>query len=324
MRWSTGTANETRFSRGSLTRLSSMLSLLYRTAALCSAGAIAAAAHAAVNVTDDMGHSITLAHVPQRIVSLAPGATEMLFAAGAGDRVIATVEYSNDPPQARLVPRIGDAAAIDVERLVALHADIVVVWPKGGNPAQIAAVERVGLPVYREQVDAFSEFAASLRRLGVLAGTSAAAERAARALEGELAALTRRYAGRAPVTVLLQIWDRPIYTVGAMQLMSDSLRICGARNVFGDLQEPAPVVDIEAVIDRNPDMIIAAAPPGAAAAWLTAWKPFGALKAVRAGRLIPFEDQQLSGLGPSALAATAALCELIDAKRAVSPRSSNP
>ena len=238
----------------------------------------------------------------------------MLFAAGAGDRVVATDEYSDDPPQARLVPRIGDAAAIDTERLVALHADIVVVWPKGGNPAQIAAVERLGLPVYREQVDAFSEFPASLRRLGALAGTAAAAEASARALEQELATLTQRYAHAAPVTVLLQIWDRPIYTVGGTQLMSDSLRLCGARNVFGDLKEAAPVVDIEAVIARDPDMIVAAAPPGAAAAWLSEWKPFAILRAVRGERLIPFEDQRLTG--PSALTATAALCQLIESKRA--------
>jgi iron complex transport system substrate-binding protein len=287
---------------------------LYR-AAFAGAVALAAAAHGAVIVTDDTGRSISLAHVPRRIASLAPGATEMLFAAGAGDQVIATVEYSNDPPQARRVPRIGDAAAIDIERLVALHADIVVVWPEGGNPAQIAAVERVGLPVYRERVDAFREFPGSLRRLGALAGTGAAADRAARELEAQLLALTKRYAGAAPVTVLLQIWDRPVYTVGGMHLISDSLRLCGARNIFGDLHEAAPVVDVEAVIARDPDMIIAAAPPGTAASWLAAWRAFGTLKAVRADRLIAFEDERLTGLGPSALAATAALCRLIDAKR---------
>jgi len=311
-----GTADEMCLKRRARRAAVAMLALLYGSAALAGAAGIAADAHGAVSVTDDTGRSISLAHAPQRIASLAPGATEMLFAAGAGDRVIATVEYSNDPPQARLVPRIGDAAAIDIERLVALHADIVVVWPEGGNPAQIAAVERVGLPVYREHVDAFSEFPAALRRLGALAGTDAAADQAARALEAQLAALTQRYAHAAPVTVLLQIWDRPVYTVGGMHLISDSLRLCGARNVFGDLQEAAPVVDVEAVIARNPDMIIAAAPPGAAAAWLAQWKPFVTLKAVRAGRLIPFEDQRLTGLGPSALTATAALCQLIEARRA--------
>jgi iron complex transport system substrate-binding protein len=291
-----------------------LLLLLCRAAAF--AAVPAAAPRGAVIVTDDTGRSTTLAHPPRRIASLAPGATEMLFAAGAGDEVIATVEYSNDPPQARRVPRIGDAAAIDIERLVALHADIVVVWPEGGNPAQIAAVERVGLPVYREQVDAFSDFPGSLRRLGALAGTGAAAERAAQALEAQLDALTKRYASAAPVTVLLQIWDRPVYTVGGKHLISDALRLCGARNVFGDLNEAAPVVDVEAVFARNPDMIIAAAPPGAAASWLAAWKPFGTLKAVRANRLVAFEDERLTGLGPSALAATQALCQLIDARRA--------
>jgi iron complex transport system substrate-binding protein len=284
-------------------------------AALCSAAATASVAIAAVTVTDDLGRTLILAHVPHRIASLAPGATEMLFAAGAGDRIIATVEYSDDPPAARRVPRIGDAAAIDMERLVALHPELVVVWPSGNNAAQVASIERLGLPIYRQQVDAFSEFPAALRRLGALAGTSAVAEGAAHALEEQLSALSRRYADRAPVTVLLQIWDRPIYTVGGKHLMSDALRLCGARNVFAELKVAAPVVDIEAVLARDPDMIVAAAPPGAAAAWLAQWQAFPSLKAVRTRRLIGFEDQRLTGLGPGALAATEKLCQLIDAQR---------
>jgi iron complex transport system substrate-binding protein len=288
---------------------------LRRAAALVLAFGAFASAHAAISVTDDVGRRITLPHVAQRIVSLAPGVTEMLFAAGAGQQVIATVEYSQDPPEARRVPRIGDAAAIDMERLVALHPDVVIVWPEGGNPAQIAQVERIGLPVYREQVDAFSQFPDSLRRLGELSGTRAVAERAARDLEVRLAELTRRYGKGSPVTVLLQIWDRPIYTVGGQHLMSDALHLCGATNIFGDLKEASPVVDVESVIARNPDLIIAASPPGAARAWLDDWRGFRALKAVRSGGLIAFEDQRLSGLGPSALLATSALCQLIDAKR---------
>ena len=92
--------------------------------------------------------------------------------------------------------------------------------------------------------------------------------------------LTGRYGAGKPVSVLLQIWDRPIYTVGGKHLMSDALRLCGAPNIFADLKEAAPVVDIEAVIARNPDMIIAASPPGAARAWLDDWRAFGTLKAV--------------------------------------------
>jgi len=288
---------------------------VYR-AALGSLLAFASAAFGSVTVTDDLGRALTLARVPERIVSLSTGATEMLYGIGAGDRLIATVEYSDDPPAAQRLPRIGDASSIDMERLIALHADVVVVWPRGNNPAQIAAIERLGLPIYREQVDAFRDFPGSMRRLGMLAGASATADEAARVFEEKLAALAQRSASRPRVSVLMQIWDHPIYTVGGKHLMSDALRLCGARNVFAELEAAAPVVDIEAVIARDPDLIIAAAPPGAAEGWLARWRAFPALKAVRMRKLIAFEDQRLTRLGPSALAATDHLCRVIDAARA--------
>jgi ABC-type Fe3+-hydroxamate transport system substrate-binding protein len=155
-----------------------------------------------------------------------------------------------------------------------------------------------------------------VRRLGALAGTGAAAERAAHDIEARLAALTRTYgagaagAGKRP-TVLLQVWNRPIYTIGGQHLMSDALSICGARNLFADLPEAGPVVDTEAVIARNPDIIITAAPPGEGAAWLADWKRFATLAAVRSGRLVVFEDQALSRLGPSVIDATEGLCRTI-------------
>src|SRR5579863_3227191 len=99
-------------------------------------------------VEDDLGRQVSVPQAPLRIVSLAPGATEMLFAAGAGSQVIATVEYSDEPAAARRVPRIGDAVAVDMERLVLLHPDVVVAWPGGGNAAQRAKIARLAIPVY--------------------------------------------------------------------------------------------------------------------------------------------------------------------------------
>ena len=267
-------------------------------------------------VTDDEGKAVTVKAPPLRIVSLSPGGTEMLFAAGAGGQVVATVEYSDVPAAARSVPRIGDALAIDMERLVLVHPDVVVAWPAGGNPAQREKIARLGIPLYQQQTSRLAELAPSVRRLGALAGTEATAGEAARAIEARLAALEREYAagawgaGRHP-TVLLQVWNRPIYTVGGRHLMSDALALCGARNVFADLPEPGPVVDIEAVIARDPDIIIAAGPPGESAAWLPDWRRFPTLAAVRQGRLLAFEDQALSRLGPSFLDATEALCRAI-------------
>jgi iron complex transport system substrate-binding protein len=267
-------------------------------------------------VTDDEGRTVEVRAPPLRIVSLSPGGTEMLFAAGAGAQVVATVEYSDVPAAARRVPRIGDALAIDMERLVLLRPDVVVAWPAGGNPAQREKIARLGIPLYRQQTSRLAELAPSVRRLGVLAGTEPAANQAARTIELRLAALEREYAagawgaGRHP-TVLLQVWNRPIYTVGGRHLMSDALALCGARNVFADLPEPGPVVDVEAVIARDPDIIIAAGPPGESAGWLPDWRRFGTLKAVRNGRLLAFEDQALSRLGPSFLDANEALCREI-------------
>ncbi len=297
-------------------RLRSAVAFLTLAAAVCAAAGAAGASTAGPRtVTDDSGRTVTVRSPPLRIVSLSPGGTEMLFAAGAGPQVVATVEYSDVPPAAKRVARIGDAVSIDLERLVRIHPDVVVAWPSGGNPAQREKIARLDIPVYEQQAQRLADLAPSIRRLGALAGTGTRAEAAARGIEARLAALERAYAGaeggaRHP-SVLLQVWNRPIYTVGGQHLMTDALELCGARNVFADLPEAGPVVDIEAVIARDPDIIVAAGPPGESAGWLADWKRFGTLKAVRNGRLIAFEDQALSRLGPSVLDATEALCRAI-------------
>ena len=275
--------------------------------------ALFAAAVAARTVTDDLGRTLQVPPTPLRIVSLAPGATEMLFAAGAGEQVIATVEYSDEPPAARRVARIGDVAAVDMERLVALHPDVVVLWAGGGNPAQREKIAGLRIPIYEQQVARLADIPAAVRRLGTLAGTSVAADRAAGTMEARLGALTATYGGRAGArpSVLLQVWNRPIYTVGGKHLMSDALALCGARNVFADLPEAGPIVDMESIIGRDPDIIIAAAPTGEGARWVADWKQLRSLSAVRNQRVVAFEDQALSRLGPSVIGATENLCRTL-------------
>ncbi len=269
----------------------------------------------ALTVTDDMGQTVSLPKIPARIVSLTPGATEMLFAAGAGQRLIATVEYSDEPAAARKVPRIGDVVAIDMERLLSLRPDVVIVWPGGGNPAQIAEIDRMNIPLYRQQVDSLADLPKSIRRLGQLAGTEPVAEKAAGELESRLATLARVYGNGRHPSVLLEVWNQPIYTVGGPHIITDALRLCGARNIFGDLRDRAPAVEIEAVVARNPDIIIAAAPPGAGQGWLEDWRRFSTLHAVRTNNLIVFEDQRLTRLGPSVVDATEGLCKVLSAAR---------
>lgn len=272
------------------------------------------AANARISVIDDFGRRVTVRYPPRRIVSLAPGATAMLLAAGAGNRIVATIEYSGQPAAEEGLPKIGNADAIDMERLIAVRPDVAIVWPDGNNPAQIATIERLGIPVYRQEAVTLDGIANSLRRLGDLAGTSGVADREASALQAKLASLRSEYGHVSqPPTALLEVWDRPLYTVGGRELMSDALRVCGVRNAFGDLPVRAPSIGVEAVIARDPDIIIAAAPPGRGASWLAEWKRFPTLRAVRAGHLVAFEDPRLMGLGPGVIDATAELCRRIAA-----------
>jgi iron complex transport system substrate-binding protein len=290
--------------------------LLTLVIAASTASAVLRAQTARVVVTDDTGRRVTVSPPPLRIASLAPNVTAMLFAAGAGAEVVATTEYSTEPPAAQRIPRVGDANAIDLERLLALHPDVIVAWPGGENPAEIDHISRLGIPIYRERVAALVDLPASLRRLGALAGTHQAADREAEALDAQIAALTRRYARAQPVTALLQVWSRPVYTVGGPHLLTDALRVCGARNVFGDLPQLGPAVSTESVIARDPQVIIAVGPSAQSASWLAEWRRFPELRAVASGNLVAFPDQRLTRMGPGVLDATEELCKAVDAARA--------
>jgi ABC-type Fe3+-hydroxamate transport system substrate-binding protein len=190
-----------------------------------------------------------------------------------------------------------------------------VYWPGGNNPALIAQLRRLGFTLYGQQVNRLADLAPSLERLGVLAGTAGVSQERAARLGQQLLQLRARFAHRPPLTILLETWNQPLYTVGGQHLLSDALSVCGAVNVFADLTQQSPAVEPEAVLARDPDMIIALAPPAGAAEWLAAWRRFPMLKAVRTGNLVDFRDQALSRLGPSVLDATAGLCERIDAGR---------
>lgn len=272
-------------------------------------------AESAIEVRDDTGRSVSLDRIPGRIVALAPSATALLFAAGAGDRIVATIEYSDDPPAARRIPRIGDALAIDLEQLLALRPDVVVVSEGITSPLQIERVASLGLPVYRTRAESLDGLARSIRHLGRLTATSEAAELAAREIERKLATLRARYASRPRLRVLYQVWDRPVYTIGSDHVISHALELCGGINVFGDQRVAAPAISTESVIARNPEVIIGTAPDDDARAWLDRWRRFPSLQAVRDDRLLVFNDMRLDRMGPSAVDAAATLCELLDTAR---------
>lgn len=272
------------------------------------------AAAASWRVTDDDGRTLELPAPAGRIVSLSPGATALLFAAGAGAKIIGTSEYSDEPEAAKKIRRVGDSQGFDAELILSLHPDVVIAWVDGTPEAQIARIERLGIPVYRHHLQRLDELPASIRRLGQLAGTQAVAEPAASALEAQLQQIRWQYHNDHPPSVLIQIWQSPIYTVGSGQMMSDALTTCGYRNLYGDLAAASPAVTVESVLARAPEVILAlAADETTGSEWLAQWRRFPAVPAVAHGRLLSFSDQALSRLGPATVSATAALCARLKA-----------
>lgn len=243
------------------------------------------AALAAIHVTDDTGRDITLAHPAQRIISLAPNATELLFSAGAGDRIVATVQYSDYPPPARTLRRIGGSSAIDFERVVALEPDLIVAWASGNPERLIARLRDLGFPVYRMQSYRLEDIAHNLVRLGRLAGTESVARVESKRFLARYHALTARYAGRPPVRVFYQVLDPQLITVNGRHVISQILRLCGGINVFASLPVLAPVIDEEAVLDADPEAIIAGGTEKDWSTWRAHWRRRTAVRAVKRGAL---------------------------------------
>ncbi|HHH35257.1 MAG TPA: cobalamin-binding protein [Gammaproteobacteria bacterium] len=248
----------------------------------------------------------------QRIVSLAPHLTELLFSAGAGERIVGTVAYSDYPPEARRIPRVGDAFHLDLERILALRPDLVVAWRSGIRDEDLQRLRTLGFPVYVADSTRLAGIASELEDLGRLAGTGKQARAAARDYLDRLRALTARYQGRAPVTVFYQVWDRPLMTVSDRHVIGQVIRRCGGRNPFGDLAELTPTVDPEALVAADPQVMIAAAGGGDPFA---RWRDMPVLRAVRAGHLFTVPGDWISRPSLRLLQGMARVCAILDEVR---------
>lgn len=247
---------------------------------------------AAVSVVDDTGRSVQLERPAQRIISLAPHITEMLYDAGAGERVVAAVSYSDHPPAARELPRVGSYNRFDIERILAHDPDLVVGWQSGNPDESLERLRQLGLPLYITEPRSLESIASNLERLGRLAGTAETAAAAAQRFRQRYDRLRERYSGREPLTVFYEIWSDPLMTVNGEHLISAVVRACGGRNVFADLPTIAPRISVEAVLQRNPEVIIASGMDDERPEWLDDWKRWSDLAAVERGNLF-FIDPDL-------------------------------
>nr|MBL8412535.1 cobalamin-binding protein [Dechloromonas sp.] len=287
--------------------------------ALAAALTLLPPAHADLVVKDDTGREVRLKAPAQRIVALAPHIAESLFAAGAGSKLVGTVDYSDYPPEAKKVPRVGGYSRLDLEAIAALQPDIVLAWESGNNMPQVDKLRALGLTVHVSQPNKMENVADQLERLGRLAGTEASANAAAERFRKRLAGLRAANANKPKVRVFYQIWKAPLTTVGGPQIISDAITLCGGENVFGHLPKMAPTVTVEAVLEADPEAIVATGMGDAKPEWLHDWDKWTRLTAVKRNNLFHINPDIMQRHTPRILDGAEKLCAHLDVARSHRP-----
>lgn len=278
-----------------------------------------ASAQAELVFKDDTGREVRLKGPAKRIVTLAPHATEMLYAAGAGDRLVGTVEYSDFPPAAKKVPRVGSYDRFDLEAISALKPDLIIAWESGNPAAPVEKLKALGLTVYVSQPNRMEDVAGQLERLGQLAGTEATANAAAAQFRQRLETLRRNNAGKPKVRVFYQIWIAPLMTVGGPQIITSAIQLCGGENVFGHLTQMAPTVSVEGVLAADPEAIVATGMGDARPEWLNDWNKWSRMTAVKRGNLFHIHPDLMQRHTPRILDGAEQLCADLDVARSRRP-----
>lgn len=285
-------------------------------AVVCCVSAPAPAA--ALAVYDDRGMTLRLAAPATRIISIAPHLTEIAFAAGVGARLIAVSEYSDYPPEALRLPRVGDGARVDIERILTLKPDLVLAWKSGNQGGDIAKLERMGIPVWVSEASRLADIPRLLRDVAILGGEAPQGERVAGDFERALRGLRERHGVRPvkqePLRVFYEIWHQPLLTINGAHMISDAITLCGGKNVFAEVPVLTPAVSLEAVLAARPHLVLGGGSANGEAAFLARWErlPLAALRAIPARYIAPDSIQRQS---PRVIAGIRAICAHIEAVR---------
>lgn len=275
-----------------------------------------------IAVRDDRGTTLSLGAPANRIISIAPHLTEIAFAAGVDDRLVAVSAFSDFPHEARRLPRVGDGARIDIERILTLKPDLVLAWKSGNQAADVARLERLGVPVWVSEASRLADIARLMRDVAVLAGEPAKGERAAAQFERELRNLRERYARpngthgvHGALRVFYEIWPQPLITVNRDHLISEVIALCGGANVFADVASLTPSVTLEAVLAARPQLILGGGSAQGQGDFAARWRaaPLPALRALPVGYVAPDLIQRAS---PRVIGGMQVICGHLDQAQA--------
>ncbi len=249
----------------------------------------------------------------QRIVTLSPHLAELVCAAGACERLVGVVAYSDYPAEVTRLPQVGDAFNLDLERVAALRPDLVLAWEGGSSAQTVSRLRGLGYDVRSLKVQRLDEIADAIEQIGRWLDQPAAAAGAAQRVRSRLQALRARYAAPRPLRVFFEIQVQPLYTVNAESPISEAIALCGGRNVFANLGALAATVGLEAAFAADPDVVVYARQDETATRAF--WRRHPELRAVGAGRLYAVDADLLSRATPRMLDGVEQLCAVLERAR---------
>ena len=251
-------------------------------------------AQASLRVTDYQGNEVVLAKPAQRVIGLAPHVVENLYSAGANERIVGVVSYSNFPEAATKLPIVGDYRRTNYELISELNPDLIVAWNSGRHLDMVNKLRELGFTVYVDDPHKLEDVARSIRDMGVLMGTREASDQAAEAFLLRLKNMRDENADKLTVSVFSQVWMHPLQTLNGEHIISDVIRLCGGQNIFSDEAGLAPKVNIEAVIARNPKAIVAGGMATDMPKWLKAWQQWPVIEAVKNNQVFSIPPDLIS------------------------------
>jgi len=262
-------------------------------------------------IIDDESNIVKFDTTVKRIISLSPHATELLFAAGATNQIIATVSFSDYPEAAKAIPRIGSYKKVDLESVIKLKPDLIVAWKSGGSLEQVHELQRLGYKIYFSEPRGFKGVAENISKFGRMLGTENVSTKNADKFINELQSLKQKYKALKSVSVFYQVWNMPLMTINNGHLITNVIEFCGGRNVFGELSARAPRVSIESVISRNPQTIIIGMSENRKG-WEKEWYKWNALQAVERKHVYTVNADYIVRQGPRILKGTKQVCEILE------------
>jgi len=276
---------------------------------------VVASSATAITITDDLDNQLEFDQPVKSLVALSPHLAELVYEAGADEKLVATVDYADFPQAAKTIPRVGSYNAWDYEKILALKPDVVLVWLSGSGHASVEKLRQLGLKVYVSEPVALTDISETVRDIGRMAATDKVAENNAHHFEQAIYRLSSQYAKKRKVRYFYQVWSEPLISINGRQLISRLFELCGGENVFAHVPVLAPVISLEELLISNPEVIMGGARETDKQRWLAQWKKWSALSAVKKNNLYFIDPDLLSRQTSRMLQGAKQVCLMLEQAR---------